>query len=203
MLVMLTGRVSAIEAGCAVIDVSGVGYEVRMPQSDLGSMRSESTVTVFTSLNISQDSVTLYGFLSRSSKSLFIQLQKVSGIGPRVALSIISTLTPDQLAQAVADGDSTTLSRSPGLGKKGAQKIILELSGKLDISSIGSTQPRKNIDSGSRQVVEGLVSLGWQQHDAEQAVNKVCKENDFPMPLSKQDVPKVLKQALTLLDRGR
>lgn len=203
MLAMLTGRVSAIEAGCAVIDVSGVGYEVRMPQSDLGSMRSESTVTVFTSLNISQDSVTLYGFLSRSSKSLFIQLQKVSGIGPRVALSILSALTPDQLAQAVADGDSTALSRSPGLGKKGAQKIILELSGKLDISSIGSTQPRKNIDSGSRQVVEGLVSLGWQQHDAEQAVNKVCKENDFPMPLSKQDVPKVLKQALTLLDRGR
>lgn len=203
MLAMLTGRVSAIEAGCAVIDVSGVGYEVRMPQSDLGSMRSESTVTVFTSLNISQDSVTLYGFLSRSSKSLFIQLQKVSGIGPRVALSILSTLTPDQLAQAVADGDSTALSRSPGLGKKGAQKIILELSGKLDISSIGRTQPRKNIDSGSRQVVEGLVSLGWQQHDAEQAVNKVCKENDFPMPLSKQDVPKVLKQALTLLDRGR
>lgn len=200
---MLTGRVSAIGAGCAVIDVSGVGYEVRMPQSDLRSMRSESTVTVFTSLNISQDSVTLYGFLSRSSKSLFIQLQKVSGIGPRVALSILSTLTPDQLAQAVADGDSTALSRSPGLGKKGAQKIILELSGKLDISSIGSTQPRKNIDSGSRQVVEGLVSLGWQQHDAEQAVNKVCKENDFPMPLSKQDVPKVLKQALTLLDRGR
>lgn len=203
MLAMLTGRVSAIEAGCAVIDVSGVGYEVRMPQSDLGSMRSESTVTVFTSLNISQDSVTLYGFLSRSSKSLFIQLQKVSGIGPRVALSILSTLTPDQLAQAVADGDSTALSRSPGLGKKGAQKIILELSGKLDISSIGSTQPRKDIDSGSRQVVEGLVSLGWQQHDAEQAVNKVCKENDFPMLLSKQDVPKVLKQALTLLDRGR
>lgn len=203
MLAMLTGRVSAIEAGCAVIDVSGVGYEVCMPQSDLGSMRSESTVTVFTSLNISQDSVTLYGFLSRSSKSLFIQLQKVSGIGPRVALSILSTLTPDQLAQAVADGDSTALSRSPGLGKKGAQKIILELSGKLDISSIGSTQPRKNIDSGSRQVVEGLVSLGWQQHDAEHAVNKVCKENDFPMPLSKQDVPKVLKQALTLLDRGR
>lgn len=203
MLAMLTGRVSAIEAGCAVIDVSGVGYEVRMPQSDLGSMRSESTVTVFTSLNISQDSVTLYGFLSRSSKSLFIQLQKVSGIGPRVALSILSTLTPDQLAQAVADGDSTALSRSPGLGKKGAQKIILELSGKLDISSIGSTQPRKDIDSGSRQVVEGLVSLGWQQHDAEQAVNKVCKENDFPMTLSKQDVPKVLKQALTLLDRGR
>ena len=120
-----------------------------------------------------------------------------------MALSILSTLTPDQLAQAVADGDSTALSRSPGLGKKGAQKIILELSGKLDISSIGSTQPRKNIDSGSRQVVEGLVSLGWQQHDAEQAVNKVCKENDFPMPLSKQDVPKVLKQALTLLDRGR
>lgn len=203
MLAMLTGRVSAIEAGCAVIDVSGVGYEVRMPQSDLGSMRSESTVTIYTSLNISQDSVTLYGFLSRSSKSLFIQLQKVNGIGPRVALSILSTLTPDQLAQAVADGDSTALSRSPGLGKKGAQKIILELSGKLDISSVGSTQSRKNADSGSRQVVDGLVSLGWQQHDAEQAVNKVCKENDFPMPLSKQDVPKVLKQALTLLDRGR
>ncbi|WP_297317096.1 Holliday junction branch migration protein RuvA [Bifidobacterium indicum] len=203
MLAMLSGRVAAIEAGCAIIDVSGVGYEVRMPQSDLGSMRSETTVTVFTSLNVSQDSVTLYGFLSRTSKSLFAQLQKVSGVGPRVALSILSTLTPDQLAQAVADGDSTALSRSPGLGKKGAQKIILELSGKLDLNNPDGSQQRPNRDSGSHQVVEGLISLGWQQHDAEQAVDQVSQEGDFPMPLGRQDVPKVLKQALALLDRGR
>lgn len=200
---MLSGRVAAIEAGCAIIDVSGVGYEVRMPQSDLASMRSETTVTVFTSLNVSQDSVTLYGFLSRTSKSLFAQLQKVSGVGPRVALSILSTLTPDQLAQAVTDGDSTALSRSPGLGKNGAQKIILELSGKLDLNNLDGSQQAQNQDSGSHQVVEGLISLGWQQHDAEQAVNEVCQEGDYRLPLSRQDVPKVLKQALTLLDRGR
>lgn len=203
MLAMLTGQVAAIEAGSAVIEVSGVGYEVRMPQSDLGSLRSEATVRVFTSMNVSQDSVTLYGFLSRTSKDLFAQLQKVSGIGPRVALSILSTLSPDQLAQAVEEGDSTALSRSPGLGKKGAQKIILELSGKLDLNKIGRPGTGQARDSGTHQVIEGLVSLGWQLHDAEDAVDQVCQSGSYQLPLSREDVPKVLKQSLTLLDRGR
>ncbi|MBH9971932.1 Holliday junction branch migration protein RuvA [Bifidobacterium sp. W8109] len=203
MLAMLTGRVAAIETGSAVIDVSGVGFEVRMPQSDLASMRAESTVTVYTVLSLTQDALTLYGFLSRTSKSLFAQLQKVSGIGPRVALSILSTLNSDQLAQAVADGDAAVLSRAPGLGKKGAQKIILELSGKLDLDAGKGRQGPAQTDDGAHQVVEGLISLGWLQRDAEQAVEQTCKEGDYTLPLQSADIPKVLKQALTRLDRGR
>lgn len=203
MLAMLKGSVAAVETGIAVIDVSGVGYEVHMPQTDLASLRGGMPVTVHTSLNISQDAVTLYGFLSRGSKTLFTQLQKVSGIGPRVALSILSTLTADQLAKAVSEGDAATLSRAPGLGKKGAQKIILELSGRLDLEEMSSRVSSTPLDPAMGRVVEGLVSLGWQQHDAQRAVEGVCREEGYPTPLAEKEIPAVLKKALTSLDRGR
>ncbi|RBP99286.1 Holliday junction branch migration protein RuvA [Bifidobacterium xylocopae] len=203
MLAMLTGSVAQIEQALAVIDVGGVGYEVRMPMSDLTGLRTGTRVTVHTSLIVSQDSVTLYGFLSRTSKSLFVQLQKVSGIGPRVALSILSTLTPDMLAQAVSQGDATTLARAPGLGKKGAQKIILELSGKVDVSGLEARNSRQPADESLSQVIKGLVSLGWQERDAQRAVEKTCEEGGYQLPLDGKDVPAVLKAALTSMDRGR
>ncbi|AKV55248.1 Holliday junction DNA helicase ruvA [Bifidobacterium actinocoloniiforme DSM 22766] len=203
MLAMLTGSVAQIEQSLAVIDVGGVGYEVRMPSSDLAALRTGAQATVYTSLNISQDAVTLYGFLSRSSKTLFTQLLKVSGIGPRVAISLLSSLTPDQLAQAVSQGDAAALSRAPGLGKKGAQKIILELSGKMDVDALNTGKQAEAQDQGLRQVIEGLVSLGWVQRDAERAVEEACQVNGYEKPLDRADVPLVLKAALSLLDRGR
>ncbi|BDR54685.1 Holliday junction ATP-dependent DNA helicase RuvA [Bombiscardovia apis] len=203
MLAMLTGAVAMIESGLAVIDVSGVGYEVRMPNSDLAALTTGKQVTVFTSLNVSQDAVTLYGFLSQTSKGLFIQLQKVSGVGPRVALSLLSTLTPKALAQAVELGDAAALAKAPGLGKKGAQKIILELSGKVDLEQGDKAESASALDNGSNQVVQGLISLGWQQKDAERVVQEVCKEDSYQLPLSSSDVPLVLKASLTRLDRGR
>ncbi|MBW3082678.1 Holliday junction branch migration protein RuvA [Bifidobacterium phasiani] len=205
MIGMLTGRVEAVDAATALIDVGGVGYEARMPAADLSSLHAGQDVRVYTSLNVSQDAVTLYGFLTPASKRMFLQLQKVSGIGPKVALSLLSTLPPDRLARAVADGDAAALSKAPGLGRKGAQKIILELKGSIDLSQIeGAAQaaaPRP--DTGSLQVVEGLVSLGWRQQDAEHAVREVCRDADIATPLADQDVPRVLKLALASLDRGR
>ena len=130
MISTLTGRVESVEASSAVIEVHGVGYEVRMAAADLAALHAGQETHVFTSLTISQDAVTLFGFLSPASKRMFLQLQKVSGIGPKVALSLLSTLPPDRLAKAVADGDTAALSKAPGLGKKGAQKIILELGGR-------------------------------------------------------------------------
>lgn len=203
MIGMLNGTVAQIDADVAIIDVHGIGFEARMPSSDLASMHAGQQVTVHTSLNVSQDSLTLYAFLAKSSRSLFAQLQKVSGIGPRVALSILSTLTAKQLAQAVADGDATALTRAPGLGKKGAQKIILELSGKLDMSETTGRNERTTSDPALLQCVQGLVSLGWQQRDAESAVATVCDEEHLGLPLDAQDVPRVLKLALASLDRGR
>ncbi|RDX05914.1 Holliday junction branch migration protein RuvA, partial [Bifidobacterium longum] len=97
---------------------------------------------------------------------------------------------------------------APGLGKKGAQKIILELKGSIDLSQIegASAQAaisKSPVDTGTEQVVEGLISLGWRQQDAQQAVAEACAENDIPTPLATDDVPRVLRLALALMDRGR
>ena len=199
MIGMLHGQVDFIDAASAIIEVGGVGYETRMPSADLASMHAGQTVKVYTSLNVSQDAITLYGFSSLASKRMFLQLQKVSGIGPKVALSLLSTLPPERLAKAVADGDA------PGLGKKGAQKIILELKGSIDLSQIegASKEVRSAEDAGSEQVVEGLMSLGWRQQDALHAVQTVCESNHINVPLRDDDVPRVLKLALASLDRGR
>lgn len=205
MIGMLHGQVDSIDAASAIIEVGGVGYETRMPSADLTSMHAGQTVKVYTSLNVSQDAITLYGFSSLASKRMFLQLQKVSGIGPKVALSLLSTLPPERLARAVADGDATALAKAPGLGKKGAQKIILELKGSIDLSQIEGASPetRSTEDTGSEQVVEGLMSLGWRQQDAVHAVQEVCESNHIDIPLGDDDVPRVLRLALASLDRGR
>lgn len=205
MIGLLNGHVESVDADAALISVGGVGYEVRMPAADLSALHAGQETRVFTSLNVSQDAVTLYGFLTQASKRMFLQLQKVSGIGPKVALSLLSTLPPDRLARAVADGDAAALAKAPGLGKKGAQKIILELKGSIDLSQIeGSSAPAAaQVDTGSMQVVEGLMSLGWRQQDAEHAVHEVCVEEHLETPLTNQDIPRVLKLALSALDRGR
>lgn len=205
MIGLLNGHVESVDTDAALISVGGVGYEVRMPAADLSALHAGQETRVFTSLNVSQDAVTLYGFLTQASKRMFLQLQKVSGIGPKVALSLLSTLPPDRLARAVADGDAAALAKAPGLGKKGAQKIILELKGSIDLSQIeGSAAPAAaQVDTGSMQVVEGLMSLGWRQQDAEHAVHEVCVEEHIETPLTNQDIPRVLKLALSALDRGR
>lgn len=206
---MLRGIVAEVSVDCALIEVGGVGYEVRMPSADLSSLHAGQETKIYTSLNVSQDAITLFGFLSPASKRMFLQLQKVSGIGPKVALSLLSTLPPDRLAHAVADGDATALAKAPGLGKKGAQKIILELKGSIDLDAIESgvqgTASRRRAagDPNLLQVVEGLMSLGWRQPDAQSAVESVCARDNIALPLATDDVPRVLKLALTSLDRGR
>ena len=209
MISTLTGRVESVEASSAVIEVHGVGYEVRMAAADLAALHAGQETHVFTSLTISQDAVTLFGFLSPASKRMFLQLQKVSGIGPKVALSLLSTLPPDRLAKAVADGDTAALSKAPGLGKKGAQKIILELktcrAGRTALDQIRpeADGPSESRDPGARQVIEGLVSLGWRPQTAEEAVRQACDAASIATPISAEDVPRVLKLALSSLDRGR
>lgn len=189
MISTLTGRVESVEASDAVIEVHGVGYEVRMAAADLAALHAGQETHVFTSLTISQDAVTLFGFLSPASKRMFLQLQKVSGIGPKVALSLLSTLPPDRLAKAVADGDTAALSKAPGLGKKGAQKIILELAGRIDLDQIRpeADGPSESRDPGARQVIEGLVSLGWRPQTAEEAVRQACDAASIATPISAED----------------
>nr|WP_236034336.1 MULTISPECIES: Holliday junction branch migration protein RuvA [Bifidobacterium] len=202
----MKGVVGAVDAAAALIEVGGVGYEVRMPSADLSRLHGGSEAHVYTYLNVSQDAITLYGFLEPAAKRTFLQLLKVSGIGPKVALSLLSTLNPSQLAKAVSDNDAAALAKAPGLGRKGAQKIILELKGSIDLESleesgaaVTTAQPE---DKGALQVVEGLMSLGWRQQDAEQAVHAACEANGIATPVSAENVPIVLKLALASLDRG-
>lgn len=114
MIGMLTGRVESVETDTALIDVGGVGYEVRMSATDLSRLHAGQDTRVFTYMNLSQDAITLHGFLDRDAKKTFLQLIKVSGIGPKVAQSLLSTLTPSQLAHAIADNDATALARLRG-----------------------------------------------------------------------------------------
>lgn len=207
MIGMLSGTVAAVDATSALIDVNGVGFEVRMPSADLATLHVGAAVTVMTSMSVAQDAITLFGFLSSSAKRMFLQLQKVSGIGPKVALSLLSTLPSDALIQAIHDEDATALAKAPGLGKKGAQKIILELKGSIDLSGVepageGTTQHAPE-DTGMLRVVEGLISLGWKQQEAQQAVDAVIEDEGIPTPLSDEDVSTVLRRALASMDRGR
>ena len=206
MIGMLVGQVASVDARTALIVVSGVGYETYMPSQDLSSLHEGQEVRVYTSMQVSQDSITLYAFTTQAAKLMFLQVQKVSGIGPKVALSILSTLNVDRLLKAISEGDVTALSSAPGLGKKGAQKIILELKGSIDLNSLSAdvsdASSGKTIDTGISAVIDGLVSLGWRQSDAQKAVEQVCAENNI-VPVTEADMPNVLRMALTLLDRGR
>ena len=205
MIGSLRGTVEMVDTTQAVIEVGSVGYEVRMPSADLSRLHTGQETRVWTYLNVSQDAITLYGFLDSSSKKMFLQLIKVNGVGPKVALSLLSTLTANDLAKAVADNDATALAKAPGIGKKGAQKIILELKGSINLEDLGEKAPQSgaSTDPGAKQVEEGLMSLGWHQQDAQYAVQEDCESNGIAMPLSQEDVPQVLRLALTSLDRGR
>lgn len=188
MIGMLTGRVESVETDTALIDVGGVGYEVRMSATDLSRLHAGQDTRVFTYMNLSQDAITLHGFLDRDAKKTFLQLIKVSGIGPKVAQSLLSTLTPSQLAHAIADNDATALAKAPGLGKKGAQKIILELKGSIDLSQIegASAQAatsKSPVDTGTEQVVEGLISLGWRQQAPSRPLPRLAPKTTFPRRL--------------------
>ncbi|TCD54777.1 Holliday junction branch migration protein RuvA [Alloscardovia theropitheci] len=213
MIASLRGEVIAIDAAQAIIEVSGVGYSVRMSSKDLNQLHQGREVFVLTTMTMSQDAVALYGFLHKTTQDLFSQLQKVSGIGPKVAMAILSTLSGDELAHAIRENNVTALTRAPGLGKKGAQKIIVELSGSVNLASIisdkdgtnsvNSTSASLDVDANVYQVIQGLVSLGWQQHDAQRAVDQSIADLHIDIPMSSDLVPTVLRHALSRLDRGR
>ena len=205
MIAFLTGRVAARGAGSAVIDVGGVGMTVQCTPSALSRLHVGEEGTVATSLVVREESLTLFGFADDDEKHLFEQLQTASGIGPRIALAMLAVHSPDSLRQAVATEDTTALTRVPGIGKKGAQRIVLELRGKLDapVMSDGTLPPAASPNGSSPngawrgQVVSGLVNLGWSAKDAEAAAASVAAEAE-----DTSDVTVLLRSALRKLSRA-
>ncbi len=184
MISHLDGLVCAIAPEGAVIQVGGVGLLVQATPGTLATLRSGERARVATSLVVREDALTLYGFASDDERDVFELLQTASGVGPRLALAMLASFSPDGLRQAIAAEDVTALTRVPGIGRKGAQRIVLELAGRLGspgqlatpAAGAGRGGPAAYAASWRDQVRTGLVNLGWQARDADQAIAAVEAE---------------------------
>jgi Holliday junction DNA helicase RuvA len=178
----LHGMVHTVSPEGAVIEVGGVGLLVQCTPGTLATLRPGDRSRVATSLVVREDALTLYGFGSDDERDTFELLQTASGVGPRLALAMLAVFTPDALRGAVAAEDVTALTKVPGIGRKGAQRIILELAGRLgapgmgaglDGASPGGPGSQRQAAPWRDQVRAGLVNLGWQPRDADQAIAAV------------------------------
>jgi Holliday junction DNA helicase RuvA len=175
MIATLTGEIKGISLDRAIVEVGGVGLSVNITQIAASNLNLGTTVTFHTSLVVREESLTLYGFLTAESKQLFEQVQTVSGIGPKVALSILGSLTPEELAAAIAGENIAAIERVPGIGRKGAQRLILELKGKLSgLSDGGSVATHQPV--WREQLTSALISLGFAPKDSDRAITTVVNE---------------------------
>jgi holliday junction DNA helicase RuvA len=226
MIAHLDGLVATVAPEGAVIDVGGVGLLVQCSPGTLAGLRPGERAKVSTSLVVREDALTLYGFSSDDERNTFELLQTASGIGPRLALAMLATFSPDGLRRAVAAEDVTALTSVPGIGRKGAQRIVLELAGRLgspgDNGQVGhgpaaAGGPGTEAQGGPSplgrltwrdQVRAGLVNLGWQARDADQAIAMVepdllaGPDGSRPGPVDPEvDVAVALRAALRALGR--
>jgi Holliday junction DNA helicase RuvA len=203
MIASVRGRVVAIVPDGAVVEVGGVGLSVVCTPNTLANLRLGEEARLATSLIVREDSLTLYGFADDDARSLFELLQTASGVGPRLAQAVLAVHTPDVVRKAISTGDTATLTRVPGIGKKGAERLVLELRDRIGPVSGGSGAPLSIPVVGAitwqDQVRQALVGLGWPASQAEQAVGVVAAEIDGPAPA----VPALLKRAIQILGRAR
>ena len=170
MIAFLTGRVAAKTAGSALLDVGGVGYRLLMSTRTVASLPAEGdTATIHTYLHVREDELTLYGFESDDERSLFETLIGVSGVGPKVALAVLSALRPDALRAAVAADDVAVLSSVPGIGKKTAQRLALELKDKLDLPDVGLAG-RGAHPVAAAEARDALLAMGFTAAEAAAAL---------------------------------
>ena len=210
MISHLAGTVSAISPEGAVIEVGGVGLLVQCTPGTLAALRAGERARVATSLVVREDALTLFGFGSDDERDVFVLLQTASGVGPRLALAMLAVFTPDALRRAVATEDITALMRVPGIGRKGAQRIVLELSGRLGAPGMGGAAgggvPSRLSGAAPwrEQVRAGLVNLGWQARDADQAIAAVEADlSDDPAEATTEaDAATMLRAALRKLSRA-
>ena len=196
MIATLTGEIKSISLDRAIIEVGGVGLSVNLTQNSATHLNLGTIVTFHTSLVVREESLTLYGFLTAESKHLFEQVQTVSGIGPKVALAILGSLSPDDLAVAIATENIAAIERVPGIGRKGAQRLILELKGKLSDLSEG-TRVTNYQPAWREQLTNALISLGFTPKDSDRAITTTINElqADGVEP-SDLELSEMLKKAL-------
>jgi holliday junction DNA helicase RuvA len=202
MIAHLNGTVTGVSPDGAVIEVGGVGLRVQCTPDTLAGLKPGEPAIVQTSMVVREDSLTLFGFGSEDERNVFELLQTASGVGPRLALAMLAVHSPDALRKAVANEDLNALTMVPGIGKKGAQRIVLEMKDRLgapgDFAASGAASRSPAAAGWREQVQSGLVNLGWSARDAEQAVAAVEAESDGgPVP----DVATALRAALRKLSK--
>jgi holliday junction DNA helicase RuvA len=196
MIASVRGEVLEIALDHVVIEAAGVGYKLMAAPSTLATLRRGSEARLITAMIVREDSMTLYGFPDGDARDLFLTLLGVSGIGPKIALATLAVYDANALRQALADGDVTALTRVPGIGKRGAERLVLELRDK-----IGPVSPSAgavvNGHSVRGPVVEALVGLGFALKQAEEATDKVLAADE------EATTSTALRSALSLLGKTK
>jgi len=191
------GEVLAVALDHAVLEVGGVGLAVYATPSTLAGLRTGTEGRLFTALIVREDSLTLYGFGDAESRALFGLLLTVSGVGPRLAMATLAVLEPDALRGALSEGNLTALTRVPGIGKRGAERMVVELRDKVHASGPATSSSGVSGNAVRDQVLEALVGLGFPTKQAEQAIDEVLAKS----PAAATDV--ALRTALNSLGRSR
>ncbi len=202
MIASLRGQLQRIEATSVVLDVGGVGYKVAVPVSVLTALPGVGeTAFLHIHFHMRAEEISLYGFLQPDDQKVFELLLSVTGIGPKVALSILSAMDAESLARTVGAEDTRTLIRIPGLGLKTAQRLVLELRDKLaalaferKVDQIQAKSQKPPVEDIFNDVVDGLINLGYNRNDARRAADRALKEID-----DKTNMGAALRAALNIL----
>jgi len=196
MISLINGVVRSISTDRTVVEVGGVGLSISITSQTGAQLNIGAPVQLFTSLVVREDSLTLFGFLDEESRAAFELVQTVSGIGPKVALAILGAHTPQSLAVAIAQEDVKAIEKVPGIGHKGAQRLILELKGK--ISDFGSSDHKQMHQPVWReQLTSALISLGFTAKDSDAAITAVVGQYaDRGIDAQSVDISELLKAAL-------
>lgn len=201
MIASVHGTVLAVRLDAAVLEVGGVGLLVQATPATLAGLRVGQPARLFTSLVVREDALTLFGFADDDEREVFETVQTVSGVGPRLALAMLAVHTPDGIRRAVADEDLAALTRVPGIGRKGAQRIVLELGERLGAPAPAAGSPVAVGADRRDHVVDALVGLGWPARAAADAVAAVL--DGTSEPVGADEVPGVLRAALRTLGGAR
>ena len=200
MISYIKGILEDMSPGMVVVDNHGIGYQMMVPMRGESFPKIGQEINIYTHMHVREDDVSLFGFLSKEEKEAFELLIGVNGIGPKVGLSVLSTLSVYELKMAVISEDVKTISKTPGLGPKGAKKLILELKDKLSFEEleedgVGAEIFDTSADSSDSVMItiEGLVSLGYSKSEAAIAVNKVEDAKDLtPEELLKKALKNIM-----------
>ena len=197
MIVKLAGKLLDKQAPCALIDVNGVGYEINVSLMTFVELPSVgSDVEMHTHLVVREDSHTLYGFLTVHERSLFKALIKVNGVGPKMALGMLSGMTVDEFARAILNRDVSSLVKLPGVGKKTAERLVIEMKDAIDGVGLSGASENTITKSDIRLEAEsGLLSLGYKAQD----ITKILNNLDYKNASSSEDIIKMALQSIAKL----